>query len=62
MVRKAIEVNVNEVVEKRDLHLSSHEKNMLCEFIDLFEPLEDANRHSPRGKICFHMFGDSNLY
>ena len=42
MVRRVIELDVNEVVEKRELHLSSHEKNIIREFVEIFEPFEDA--------------------
>ena len=50
MVQRAIEVNVNEEVEKKEFHLSSHEKNMLCEFKDIFELLEDATDILQEGK------------
>ena len=42
IVRRAIEVDINEVLDKRELHLSNHEKNILREFVDIFEPFENA--------------------
>ena len=42
MVRRAIELDTNEVIAKRELHLSNHEKSILQEFVDIFEPFEDA--------------------
>ena len=38
MVRRAIEVDVNEVVEKREFHLSAHEKSILREFLQILQP------------------------
>ena len=42
MVRRAIEVDVNEVVKKREFHLSAHEKSILREFVQILQPFEDA--------------------
>ena len=42
MVRRVIELDVNEVVEKREFHLTVHEKNILQEFVEIFQPFENA--------------------
>ena len=42
MVRRLLEINVEKVVEKQDLLLTSYEKSILRELVDILEPFEDA--------------------
>lgn len=42
MVQRVLEEEVNDVVEKKDLHLSAFDKNLLREFVEIFERFEDA--------------------
>ena len=37
MIQRVLEVEVNDVVEKRVLHLSAYDKNRLREFVEVFE-------------------------
>ena len=42
MVRRLLEIDVEKVVEKQDLLLTSYEKSILRELVDILEPFEDA--------------------
>ena len=42
MVRRIIEIDVDKVVEKRELYLTSYEKAVLRELVEVLEPFEEA--------------------
>ncbi len=42
MIRRIMELDLTGVVEKKELHLSSHEKTVLRSFVCIFEPFETA--------------------
>lgn len=42
MVRRIVEIDVEKVIEKQDLLLSSYEKSILRELVEILEPFEDA--------------------
>ena len=42
MVRRVLQVEVNDAVQKKELHLSVFDKNLLHEFVEIFELFEDA--------------------
>jgi len=42
MVRQIVEIDVDKVVEKRELHLTSYEKGVLRELVEVLEPFEEA--------------------
>ena len=42
MVRRLMEIDTDKVVDKRELHLNAYEKVVLQEFVEVFEPFEEA--------------------
>ena len=42
MVRRIVEIDVDKVVEKRELYLTSYEKAVLRELVEVLEPFEEA--------------------
>ena len=42
MVRRIVEIDIQKVVEKRHLHLTSYEKAVLRELVEVLEPFEEA--------------------
>ena len=42
MVQRAIEIDVNKALEKKEFQLSSHGKSILRKFVQILEPFEDA--------------------
>ena len=42
MARRVLQVEVNDTVEKKELQLTSLDKNLLREFVEIFERFEDA--------------------
>ena len=42
MVRRLNEIDVDKVVDRRELHLSAYEKLVLREFVEVLEPFEEA--------------------
>ena len=42
IVWRLLEAELDEVIEKGELRLNGHEKNLLREFVEIFEPFEEA--------------------